>query len=80
MAVKLNLLSGPVVVFDAVHKIADCIGLPYFSGFPLGLKSHVLISHDFLSQPGSHVLEANIKTPKEILFCEQTGLYILHTK
>ena len=30
--------------------IADFIGLPYFSGFPSGLKSHVLISHDFLSQ------------------------------
>ena len=32
------------------NKIADFIGLPYFSGFPSGLKSHVLISHDFLSQ------------------------------
>ena len=30
--------------------IADFLGLPYFSGFPSGLKSHVLISHDFLSQ------------------------------
>ena len=30
--------------------IADFIGLQYFSGFPSGLKSHVLISHDFLSQ------------------------------
>ena len=29
--------------------IADFIGLPYFSGFPSGLKSHELISHDFLS-------------------------------
>ena len=26
------------------------------------------------------VLEARIKTPKEILFCKKTGLYILHTK
>ena len=30
--------------------ISDFICLPYFSGFPSGLKSHVLISHDFLSQ------------------------------
>ena len=30
--------------------IADFRGLPYFSRFPSGLKSHVLISHDFLSQ------------------------------
>ena len=30
--------------------IADFIGLPYFSGFSSGLKSHVLISHDYLSQ------------------------------
>ena len=33
------------------YSIADFIGLPYFSGFPSGLKSHVLLSHDFLSQP-----------------------------
>ena len=31
-------------------------------------------------RPSSHVLEASIKTPKEILFCKQTGWYILHTK
>ena len=30
--------------------IADFIGLPYFSGFSSGLKSHVLISNEFLSQ------------------------------
>ena len=30
--------------------VAGFIGLPYFSGFTLGLKSHELISHDFLSQ------------------------------
>ena len=30
--------------------MADFIRLPCFSGFPSGLKSHVLISHDFLSQ------------------------------
>ena len=37
---------------DGHHMItiADFIGLPYFSGFSSGLKSHVLISHDFLSQ------------------------------
>ena len=35
-----------------VHSsIADFIGLPYFSGFPSRLKSHVLILHDFFSQP-----------------------------
>ena len=33
-----------------LEHIADFIGLPYFSGCPSGLKSHVLISHDFLSQ------------------------------
>ena len=33
-----------------------------------------------LTRPSSHVLEASIKTPKAILFCKQTGLYILHTK
>ena len=32
------------------------------------------------TRPSSHVLEASIKTPKEILFCKQTDLYILHTK
>ena len=30
------------------NTIADFIGLTYISGFPLGLKSHVLISHDYL--------------------------------
>ena len=29
-------------------------------------------------RPSSHVLEASIKIQKEILFCKQTGLYILH--
>ena len=71
------------------HSRADFIRLPYFSGFPPGLKSHVLISHDYLIQskkfsvttrPSSHVLEASIKTPKENLFCMQTGVYILHMK
>ena len=68
-------------------NVADFIGLPYFSGFPSRHKSHVLISHDYLSQynknyffsvttrPSSHVLEVSIKTPKEILFCKQSGLY-----
>ena len=31
-------------------------------------------------ETSNHALEASIKTPKEILFCKQTGLYILHTK
>ena len=53
---KLNSMGGwvkkkgavfhPLVFFSG---IADFIGLPYFSGFQSGLKSHVLISHDFLS-------------------------------
>ena len=69
--------------------IADFIGLPYFSGYPSGLKSHVLISHDFLSQTkfvplprdrAAMCFGASIKTPKEIGFCKQTDLYILHTK
>ena len=37
-------------IFFIFAGIADLIGLPYFSGFPSGLKSHVLISRDFLSQ------------------------------
>ena len=32
------------------------------------------------TRPSSHVLEPSITTPKEFLFCKQTGLYILHTK
>ena len=45
------LLIGKLLVVGAIGKlIADFIGLPYFSRFPSGLKSHVLISHDFLSQ------------------------------
>ena len=32
------------------------------------------------TRPSSHVLEASIKTTKEILFCKPTGLYILHTR
>ena len=67
---------------------ADFTGLPYFSKFLSGLKSHGLISHDYLSQSallplprcGEVVLEASIKIQKEILFCKQTGLYILHAK
>ena len=52
------------------HSIVDFIGLPNFIGFPSGLKSHLLISHGYLSQneiasvttkPSSHVLEVCIK-------------------
>ena len=32
------------------------------------------------SMSSSHVLEASIKIQKEIRFCKQTGLYILHAK
>ena len=46
-----RLFFNPWPTYSDVHAhIADFIGLPYFSRFPLGLKSHVLISHDFLSQ------------------------------
>ena len=34
----------------SIRSIADFIGIPYFSRFLSGLKSHALISHDFLSQ------------------------------
>ena len=61
--------------------VADFIGFQYFSRFPTGLKSHVFISHYYLSKskfdPLPRVLKASIKTPKEILFCKQTGLHIL---
>ena len=59
--------------------------------FPISIGTQVTCTYiTWLSQPieicsittrpSSHVLEASIKTPKEILFCKQTGLYILHTK
>ena len=38
------------VCFHFDDTITDFIGLPYFSGFSSGLKSHVLLSHDYLSQ------------------------------
>ena len=43
-------MSMYTVTLIELYILADFIGLPYFSGFPLGLKSHVLISHDYLSQ------------------------------
>ena len=43
-------LKTPIPSKYFLHSIADFIGLPYFSRFSSGLKSHVLISHDFLSQ------------------------------
>ena len=55
-----NMLPGGMTSFPYIHisetviktqgPIADFIGLPYFFGFPSGRKSHVLISHDYLSQ------------------------------
>ena len=45
-----NVKDGDKTDVNLQLNIADFIGLPYFSGFPSGLKSHVLISHDFLSQ------------------------------
>ena len=34
----------------SLHYIADFTGLPYFSGILSGLKSHGLVSHDYISQ------------------------------
>ena len=59
--------------------------------FWISIRTQVTCTYiTWLSQPieicsittrlSSHVLEASIKTPKEILFCKQTGLYTLHTK
>ena len=51
--VLCNLIYYFTIIYLEISvsfDIADFIGLPYFSGFPSGLKSHVLISHDFLSQ------------------------------
>ena len=73
----LNILGQWDVRFH--EAIADFTGLPYVYGFLSGLKSHGLISHDY-HDSSSHVLEASIKIEKEILFCKQTGLYILHAK
>ena len=42
-----------MVFHSSKHSIANFIGLPYFSGFLLGLKSRALISHDYLSQSKS---------------------------
>ena len=42
--------SNPVDLFSVYHAIADFTGLLYVSGFLSGLKSHGLISHDYLSQ------------------------------
>ena len=38
------LLAG-----GCLERIADFIGLPYFSRFLSGLRSHALISHDYFS-------------------------------
>ena len=82
LTVSLSLshwYPGSGVVLDC---IADFIGLQYFSGFPSGLKSHVLISHAFLSQSkfvpfprdrAAMCSKPASKTPKEILFCKRTG-------
>ena len=40
----------PEETFDHWLAIADFTGLPYFSRFLSGLKSHALIMHDYLSQ------------------------------
>ena len=62
VVIQLSTLSAHVMFYEdqtvsyehhshlITCVIADFIGLPYFSRFSSGLKSHVLISHDFLSQ------------------------------
>ena len=53
---EVNMIKFTVQCYRNISQqlfyyiIADFIGLPYFSGFPSGLQSRVLISHDFLSQ------------------------------
>ena len=46
----LVVSSLAIISIMVALLIADFICLPYFSGFSSGLKSHVLISHDYLSQ------------------------------
>ena len=67
--------------------IADFIGLPYFSGFPSGLKSHVLISHDFLSQlkfvpkprdPAAMCSRPASKQQKKFCFVSKHAVYIAY--
>ena len=52
MGIRFESLKFRILeIFCFAHlDIADFIGLPYFSGIPSGLKSHVLVSHGFLSQ------------------------------
>ena len=40
-------------------------------------SSHMYLYHISKFDPLPRVLKASIKTPKEILFCKQTGLHIL---
>ena len=46
---SVGLCTCTCILISKLSK-ADFIGLPYFSRSPSGLKSHVLISHDYLSQ------------------------------
>ena len=48
--ISLHNCISFLTIYCFPHYIAYFIGLPYFSGFPSGLKSHGLISHAFLSQ------------------------------
>ena len=67
------------------NALADFIGLSYFSIGTQVTCTYItwlpqpIETCSVTTRPSSHVLEASIKTPKEILFCKQTGLYILHT-
>ena len=73
---------------DQLAPIADFIDLKYFSGFSSGLKSHVLISHDYLNQLNLfhyHETEqpcarGKHQNNKRNSVCKQTGLYLLHAK
>ena len=43
------VLFGPAIALEGVKFTADFICFPYISGYLSGLKSHALISHDYLS-------------------------------
>ena len=89
---KISVMSGLLTEEGRKkrRRIADFIGLPYFSGFPSGLKSHVLISHDFLSQskfvPLPADRDAMCSRPaskhqkKNCFVCKQAGIYCIRSE
>ena len=71
--IRYSWFHMPSVLFRiSIRTQVTCTYITWLSQ-PIGIRS-------ITTRPSSHVLEASIKTPKEILFCKQTGLYILHTK